>query len=349
MIVDEPSVELSSASSNTPGTDVESQQRSQRAGEQYQRQRQGKLAERVFLASWAVNVFLLGAKVGALIATNYSKAVAASLADSFVDVLLQVVLSFVQHLAKRPNEHYPVGRGRLEAIGVISCSCIMTIASLEVLQFAIEDLIHGLNGDVPSIDANATLYVVLGGGTLAKFVLWWFCMMVRPRPDVLVALAEDHLNDVVSNVAAIATAAIAGEVAGAWWADPAGAIVISVWIMWRWSKLTLQQVGKIVGKVAPPEFITRCEALAQEHFEELQVDSTCAYHWGSRYMVEMEVILPADTVLSTSHDIALELQHKLEAIEEVERAFVHVDYMKRACPEHKVERKLLEQKNERVR
>ena len=37
-----------------------------------------------------------------------------------------------------------------------------------------------------------------------------------------------------------------------------------------------------------------------------------------------------------SHDIALTLQHKVEGFDEVERAFVHVDYEHRDEPEHKV-------------
>jgi hypothetical protein len=40
--------------------------------------------------------------------------------------------------------------------------------------------------------------------------------------------------------------------------------------------------------------------------------------------VEMEIVLPGTMTVMESHDIALALQHKLEGLEEVERAFVHV-------------------------
>ena len=40
--------------------------------------------------------------------------------------------------------------------------------------------------------------------------------------------------------------------------------------------------------------------------------------------VEMEIVLPGDMTVRESHDIALALQHKIEALEDVERAFVHV-------------------------
>lgn len=57
--------------------------------------------------------------------------------------------------------------------------------------------------------------------------------------------------------------------------------------------------------------------------------------------VEMEIVLPADMTVRESHDIALILQHKIERLSEVERAFVHVDHNKRDGLEHKIERKLI--------
>uniref|UniRef100_A0A7S3H1E4 Cation efflux protein cytoplasmic domain-containing protein n=2 Tax=Spumella elongata TaxID=89044 RepID=A0A7S3H1E4_9STRA len=55
----------------------------------------------------------------------------------------------------------------------------------------------------------------------------------------------------------------------------------------------------------------------------------------------MEIVLPGDMTVRESHDIALELQHKIEGLEEVERAFVHVDHEKRDGLEHKIERELV--------
>lgn len=46
---------------------------------------------------------------------------------------------------------------------------------------------------------------------------------------------------------------------------------------------------------------------------------TCRYHFGARYIVEMEVVMPGDMTVAESHDIALALQHKVEALDDVER------------------------------
>ena len=40
--------------------------------------------------------------------------------------------------------------------------------------------------------------------------------------------------------------------------------------------------------------------------------------------VEMEIVLPGDMTVAESHDLALQLQHKIESLADVERAFVHV-------------------------
>lgn len=52
--------------------------------------------------------------------------------------------------------------------------------------------------------------------------------------------------------------------------------------------------------------------------------------------------MPADMTVHQSHDICLGLQDAVEALDEVERAFVHVDYASRHYPEHKTERQLMQ-------
>lgn len=40
----------------------------------------------------------------------------------------------------------------------------------------------------------------------------------------------------------------------------------------------------------------------------------------------MEIVLPGNMTVIESHDIALALQHRIEGLDDVERAFVHVRY-----------------------
>ena len=80
--------------------------------------------------SWFVNWFLLVAKIYCTIVSS-SKAVTASLADSAVDLMSQGVLAISYSYSVKYSSNYPVGRSRLEALSVIACSFIMSMASVE--------------------------------------------------------------------------------------------------------------------------------------------------------------------------------------------------------------------------
>lgn len=128
--------------------------------------------------------------------------------------------------------------------------------NLLVIQYSGVDLYEGFLGHIPHLHVGRPLYIILGAGTIAKFFLWIYCARISKQynSDMLNALAEDHLNDVLSNTAAIVTAAIAYNTS-AWWLDPVGAILISMLIIARWGDIISEQVRKIVGFTAPPEFI----------------------------------------------------------------------------------------------
>ena len=60
-----------------------------------------------------------------------------------------------------------------------------------------------------------------------------------------------------------------------------------------------------------------------------------AYHFGVNFLVEVDIVLPAEMPLRETHDIDESLQIKLEQQDEVERAFVHIDWEWEHSPEHK--------------
>merc|ERR1712014_329828 len=119
-----------------------------------------------------------------------------------------------------------------------------------------------------------------------------------------------------------------------WTLDPAAGILISVYIIYTWLITAYEQVEMIVGKTADPETLSRIQDIAEQHHDTMQLDQLCAYHFGPRYLVEIEVVMPETTTLRESHDAGISLQHKIEQLEDVERCFVHIDYQLRECDDH---------------
>ena len=65
---------------------------------------------------------------------SQSKSVLAALADSVVDLISQLILAAGDYYAATPNADYPLGRARIEALGVLACAGVMIVASIEVIQ-----------------------------------------------------------------------------------------------------------------------------------------------------------------------------------------------------------------------
>eukprot|EP00198_Chlamydomonas_reinhardtii_P008085 XP_001697422.1 CDF transporter, membrane protein [Chlamydomonas reinhardtii] len=285
-------------------------------------------------ASWAVNTTLLVAKTVVFFLSG-SYAVLASAVDSLVDLLSQGVLAVAEYQAATYDQRFPIGRTRMAELSVLACAAIMFVSTSLVIRESIGALWDGFHGEIPPLDVGMTLFAVLGSATAGKMALYIYCVALRKNP-IMVALSEDHLNDVQSNVAAIVGAAVASSLPKFWYVDPIVALIFSLIIIKSWIGICWEQGQKMVGLGAPDELIEQVNTVTQEHHAAMQLDRVTAYHHGSNMVVEVEVLLPADMSVRESHDIALALQHKIEALDTVERAYVHVDYERRSLEEHKV-------------
>jgi divalent metal cation (Fe/Co/Zn/Cd) transporter len=107
----------------------------------------------------------------------------------------------------QPDERFPVGQARLEALGVLACSGVMAVASFQVVAESCAALYDGFaRGTPPELELGVIMYAVLGVATALKLVCFVVCNALKARSDSMVALAEDHLNDIASNLAAIGAA-----------------------------------------------------------------------------------------------------------------------------------------------
>jgi len=100
-----------------------------------------------------------------------------------------------------------------------------------------------------------------------------------------------------------------------------------------------EQIKMLTGYTARPEFLKKLTYIAVNHHPKVtHVDTLRAFHFGSNFLVEVHIVLPADMTLLEAHDIGESLQTRLERLNEVERAFVHIDHEVEHHPhsEHKV-------------
>lgn len=287
---------------------------------------------RVKIAIWAsfiVNIILVCLKVYVAIRSR-SMVVIASALDSILDILSGSVLFVISHLqAMETKDSFPIGKERLEPLGIIVFSTVMFTASMQLIIEATKRLI--LKDKEINVDM-VTIGLLLG--TIAvKAILFVYCNWFTKGSSSAEALAQDHRNDVVSNTGAIISAYIGYYY---WWgADPIGAIGIGILIMFTWVKTGFEHIRMMTGYRADPNLMKKWTFVSLQHDKRIVcIENIRGYHLSQGFIVEIDIVLPEEMPLNEAHDIGESLQEKLESLPEVERAFVHCDYECDHKPEH---------------
>ncbi|TRX92971.1 hypothetical protein FHL15_006109 [Xylaria flabelliformis] len=282
-----------------------------------------------FLANIVLSILQLYAAI-----TSISLSLFTTAADSVFDPFSNLTLILTHRAVKRVDANrFPSGKARLENVGNIAFCFLMGSVSLILVAFSIQELATHKSTDpttngfhLPSVIAVAVAF-----GT--KFSLFLYCWGIKDKYSQVDILWQDHRNDLLINGFGILTSVGGSKLV--WWIDPLGSILLSLLIICIWTHTAFQEFKLLVGVAASVETQQLITYICLTHSPAIQgIDTVRVYHSGPRLIAEVDVVMDPDATLRDTHDVAEELQFKLEDLPDVERAYVHVDYETTHKPEH---------------
>jgi cation diffusion facilitator family transporter len=282
--------------------------------------------------SFIANILLAALQLYGAISSG-SLSLFTTMADAIFDPMSNVTLIVTNRAVKRvdPNR-FPSGKARLETVGNIVFCFLMTAVSFILIAFSVRELAaeasHGEtnNFHLPSVIAVATAFAT-------KFGLWLYCWALKDKYSQINILWQDHRNDLFINGFGILTSVGGSKLK--WWIDPMGAIILSCLISGIWLHTAFSEFLLLVGVTASVETQQLITYVCLTHSPDIEgIDTVRVYHSGPRLIAEVDVVMNAARSLRDTHDVAEELQIKLESLPDVERAYVHVDYETTHKPEH---------------
>ncbi|KAL3678818.1 hypothetical protein R1sor_021774 [Riccia sorocarpa] len=278
-----------------------------------------------------MNVVLLGLKIYASVQSR-SLAIIASTLDSLLDLVAGMVLWFAHFTMQKKNLYkYPIGKLRVQPVGIVVFAATMTTLGVQVLITGVEQLMEGDSGSPWTSAERNWLMGIMGIAIVVKLGLYIYCRTFED--EIVLAYSMDHFFDIVTNGVGLVAALVAQ--AFYWWIDPVGAIFLALYTIINWGKTVLENAISLVGQSAPPHLLQKLTYMAFNHHQAVQkIDTVRAYAFGTFYFVEVDIQLPEEMSLYEAHEIGESLQNKLESLPEVERAFVHLDYETTHAPEH---------------
>ncbi|KAK7206044.1 cation efflux family-domain-containing protein [Myxozyma melibiosi] len=275
------------------------------------------------LFNFVLNVFLLGGKAAVAVLSN-SLSLIASLVDSALDFLSTAIIwtsaKFIQSENSRLKAAFPVGRARLEPIGVLVFSVIMIVSFIQVLIEAV----GRLYAEQQEVSLGVSTIVIMVMTIVTKAGAWLWCRSVNST--AVRALAQDAETDVIFNVFSILFPLMA-LLFHAPQLDSIGAIILSAYVIFTWSQTALDHINHLTGAAAKSADRQVVLYLCMRFADCIQqITSLNAYYAGDNLNVEVDVMVREKMSLRDSHDVGESLQYALETLPMVERAFVHIDY-----------------------
>ncbi|EFW98842.1 cation diffusion facilitator [Grosmannia clavigera kw1407] len=277
----------------------------------------------------AANAILLAGKLAVVLSVP-SISVLASLVDAVLDFLSTAIVWTTTWLISNQDQYrYPVGRRRLEPLGVLVFSVIMITSFVQVMLQAVQ---HLASDDRSIIELGIPALAIMFNTIVIKGLCWLWCRLVKNSS--VQALAADAMTDVIFNAGSIAFP-IVGFYARIWWLDALGGLLLSLVVILNWSRTSIEHIKHLSGFSATADqrnillYLTMRFAKTIRAIQGLQ-----AYHGGDKLIVEVDIVLDANMSLKDSHDLSESLQYVIESVPIVDRAFVHADYADYNLPTH---------------
>ncbi|KAJ5937658.1 hypothetical protein N7454_004000 [Penicillium verhagenii] len=288
-------------------------------------------------ASFAANIVLCGVQIYGAVSSG-SLSLFTTMADAVFDPLSNLTLLLCNKAVNRVDPRkFPAGKARIETAGNICFCCIMTAVSLIIIAFSFREIAEGSDTlrsafHLPSVVAVAVAF-------FTKLALFLYCFALRNQVSQIRILWEDHRNDLLINGVGVMTSILGSKVR--WWIDPMGAIILSLIVSGLWVHSAYGEFQLLIGVTADTKMQQLITYISMTHSPMITaIDTVRAYTSGPRLLVEVDIVMDAGATLRATHDVAEELQIKLESLPDVERAYVHVDYETTHKPEHFLKKEL---------
>ncbi|WFD37127.1 uncharacterized protein MJAP1_000069 [Malassezia japonica] len=275
----------------------------------------------------AINFVLVLGKVVAVFSSN-SVSLMASLVDSALDLLCTVVIFMTSKATAYRSWNtfykYPVGKRRLEPLGVLIFSVLMVVSFLQVLLESINRLLtvmhhkYGTDSGLPPI---GIFFMVLT--IVIKSVMWVWCR--HSKNSSVRAIAQDSENDVMFNIFSLVFPML-DKYLGWHVLDPIGGGLLSLYIISEWVATLADTTSKLTGKVASAQDVSRCLYLVSRFSLVQAISGFELYHAGDTMVAEVDVVLPLSFQLKEAHDLGEIITYCIESLSGIERAYIHLDY-----------------------
>lgn len=279
-----------------------------------------KILRRATYLSLIVNIFLFCIKIVVGIISN-SIAVISDAINSLTDIVSSVAIMYsVRVSLKKPDEEHQFGHNAAQPISVFIIALFTGIVGLNVVEESIARIISPAK-----IYVTSPVYIVLGVTVVVKILLTRYQERVGKtyRSPALRASAVDSLNDVLSS--SLSILAVFMVEMGLPYVDGIGGILIAFFIFKSGYEIARENLDYLMGRSANERLKLEITKKAMSIEGVKGTNDLRSHYVGNKFHIEIHIEVDKNINTETSHRIGNEVKYAIQALDEIQQVFVHVD------------------------
>jgi cation diffusion facilitator family transporter len=268
----------------------------------------------------AVNVFLFLIKAFAGIVSN-SIAIISEAVNSLTDIVSSLAIKYSVYLShQKPDEKHQFGHSAAQPIAAFIVAVFAFVLGIKIVEESIKRII------VPEdVNASPLVYGILITTIVTKIILSQYQKRVGRhfKSTAIKAASVDSLNDVLSSSIALAGVIAASLDFG--FVDGIAGIIVALFIFKTGYEVAEENLDYLMGKSADEKFIFNIAKRALKITGVKGLNDIRSHYVGDKFHVEIHIEVDKNTITKVAHDIGKGVQLEIEKLDEVQKAFVHID------------------------
>jgi cation diffusion facilitator family transporter len=271
------------------------------------------------------NLILAGLKLSIGI-LGHSPALLADGINSTSDIAYYVAVAVFMRLSIKPaDDEHPYGHSQLESIGALTVGAFVVTTGISIFWESLDtlyDLISGV-GDFRGAAVEALWVALFTVALKISLTLYTNQVGKQTKNPSIIALAEDHRNDIFTALAA-ATGIYLGR-AGYPWVDPFAGALVALVVLKTGINILRASTSNLMDTVPGKILNRRIRELLKDIHRIQRIDSIQAHRFGPYMVINITICVDGDISVLEGDKIATIVERMIETNIEYVRD-VHVHY-----------------------
>lgn len=276
--------------------------------------------QRAMWVTLSANIVLAVVKIFVAYFSN-SIALYADAANSISDIIYSIMMVWGLWVSQKPADlSHPQGYSRFEPLVGLLVTISMGFAGFEAAKAAITRLFQGGTAIDPGLPA-----LVLIISAVIKLGMYFYIRKLakEAHSPALNTTAKDNLADVMASLTAFLGAGLSSFIHPI--LDPVAGVLVSIWIFLNAYEAGKENLTYLTGGAASKERQEEFLNLAKTIKGVDNVHHLMCEYIGPQLVLDMHINVNGNLTLNESHAIADQVIDALEALPDVDRAYIHVE------------------------